>query len=228
MLRKHSEYLDRAIELLFFALLFCAPLFFDRSIGIVFSLSKATLIRSLTVLIMAVWLTKVFLGQGAILKRTGSDIPVLTYLLSCTAATLLSINVYVSFVGSYGRYEGLITLVNYTVLFFIAATVINSVGMLKKMMVCAVTSGALMAAYGMIQRMGLDPFVWGGVITNERVISTIGQPNFLAAYLDMAFMLGLGLILFSEKQHVRFYEFLQVTKKGKTAKTITKNPKRKN
>ncbi len=222
MPHKHSKHIGLAIELLFFALLFCAPLFFDRSIGIVFSLSKATLIRSFTVIILALWATRLLLDNGGRFTRTLSDIPALTYFLACTAATLLSINVYVSFFGSYGRYEGLITIGNYVALFFLASNLVNAEGMLKKLIVCAVSSGALMSVYGMIQRMGLDPFVWGGVITNERVISTIGQPNFLAAYLDMSFMLGMGVLLFAQRSHAPFFK-----KENVPLKKAGKNQKRK-
>ncbi|MBU0671788.1 MAG: O-antigen ligase family protein, partial [Candidatus Margulisbacteria bacterium] len=40
---------------------------------------------------------------------------------------------------------------------------------------------------------------WGGVITWQRVIGTIGQPNFLAAYMLMAFFMILYLILLDKK-----------------------------
>ena len=61
MTEKYSKQIDLGLEILFLCLLFVSPLFFDRSLGIVFSLSKATLIRSFSVLIIALWLTKVAL-----------------------------------------------------------------------------------------------------------------------------------------------------------------------
>ncbi|MEK7377170.1 MAG: O-antigen ligase family protein, partial [Candidatus Margulisiibacteriota bacterium] len=218
MTEKYSKQIDLALEVVFLCLLFVSPLFFDRSIGIVFSLSKATLIRSFSVLIIALWISRVALTGQIKLVKTIADLPLLTYLLSAAVATLLSINVYVSFAGSYGRYEGFITLLNYVLLFFIAANIVTSVEKLKKIMVCAAISGALMSVYGIIQRMGIDPFIWGGVITNERVISTIGQPNFLAAYLDMSFVLGIGFILFSGRRHSQFIKADDIPQRGKKTK----------
>ena len=224
MTEKYSKQIDFALEVLFLCLLFVSPLFFDRSLGIVFSLSKATLIRSFTVLIIALWISRVALTGQIKLIKTIADLPMLAYLMCTAAATLLSINVYVSFAGSYGRYEGLITTLNYVLLFFIAANTVTSVEKIKKIMVCAVVSGALMSVYGIIQRMGIDPFVWGGVITNERVISTIGQPNFLAAYLDMSFMLGIGLILFSGPRRSQFLKVIDIPQKGKKTKVVKQKP----
>ncbi|MCX5725566.1 MAG: O-antigen ligase family protein, partial [Candidatus Saganbacteria bacterium] len=47
---------------------------------------------------------------------------------------------------------------------------------------------------------GIDPYAWGGVVTWQRVIATIGQPNFLAAYVDMAFFLGLAFLLLPKEE----------------------------
>ena len=52
-----------------------------------------------------------------------------------------------------------------------------------------------MSIYAIIQRQGIDPYVWGGVVTWQRVIATIGQPNFLAAYVCMSFFLMFYFVL---------------------------------
>ena len=57
-----------------------------------------------------------------------------------------------------------------------------------------------MAIYSIVQRHAIDPYMWGGVITWQRVIGTIGQPNFLAAYMLMAFFLTLALILMEKPE----------------------------
>lgn len=80
-----------------------------------------------------------------------------------------------------------------------------------------------MAVYSIIQRHGWDPYMWGGVITWQRVIGTIGQPNFLAAYMLMAFFLNLAMILIRKQDFpskinwveqlvpVGYFVFTQVT-----------------
>jgi len=198
MKEKYFKYIDTAIEITFLLLVLFAPVYFDRRIGIVFSLSKATWIRALTLILLGLWVTKAFAGGGIKKIRTRLDIPVITYILSAAAATVLSINVYISFIGSYGRYEGLITLINYAVIFFMTTAFVTDEAKRRRIMIIAVMAGVIMSSYGLIQRLEMDPYAWGGVLTSERVIATIGQPNFLAAYLDMAFLLGL-LLLFTLK-----------------------------
>ncbi len=213
--------LDLAIEISFMFLVLFAPLFFDRRIGIVFSLSKATWIRAFTIIIIALWGTKAMLLRKLDLRNTFLDIPVLTYILCVSAACLLSINVLVSLIGSYGRYEGFITILNYVILFFITVNFIDTDEKKRRVFILAVISAVVMSAYGIIQRVGIDPYQWGGVLTQERVIATIGQPNFLAAYLDMAFMLGLVLLLSLKPNEDRFVERTEapLSKKDRKNKT---------
>lgn len=211
MKEKYSKYIDIAIEITFLTLVLMAPLFFDRRISIVFSQSKATWIRALTMILLGLWATRYFVGAGRRFIRSPLDVPVFTYVMCVIASTLLSLNVYVSFVGSYGRYEGLITIINYAALFFITTNFMNSREKHRRIMILALIAGVVMSVYGIIQRMGIDPFSWGGVVTNERIIATIGQPNFLAAYLDMAFLMGLYLLFTLKNKISRF--FIEETKK---------------
>ncbi len=186
---------DVAIEMLYIALVFLAPVIFDRRVGIVFSLTKVTTIRLLVIAILTLWAVKIMLKQRHRFIRTPLDYPVLSYILACTVATLTSVHVLTSFMGFYGRYEGLTTLYAYGLLFFITTNFIHSKEQILRVMYTVIIAGICMAVYGVIQRMGLDPYAWGGVITWQRVIGTIGQPNFLAAYVDMAFVIGLALLL---------------------------------
>ena len=195
MAQKQESIFDIAIEMLYIALVFLAPVIFDRRIGIVFSLTKVTTIRILIIAILTIWAIKIMLKQKHNFIRSPLDYPVLSYMLACTIATLTSVHVLTSFMGFYGRYEGLTTLYIYCLLFFITTNFIHSKDQILRVMYTVIIAGVCMAIYGVIQRMGLDPYAWGGVITWQRVIGTIGQPNFLAAYVDMSFIIGLALLL---------------------------------
>lgn len=192
---KQESIFDIAIEMLYIALMFLAPVIFDRRVGIVFSLTKVTSIRICMISILTVWAIKILLKQEHRFTRTPLDYPVLSYLLACTVATLTSVHPITSFMGFYGRYEGLSTLYIYVLLFFVTTNFIKTKEQILRIMYTAIVAGICMSIYGVIQRMGLDPYAWGGVVTWQRVIGTIGQPNFLAAYVDMAFIIGLALLL---------------------------------
>jgi len=192
---KHESIFDVAVEMLYIALVFLAPVIFDRRVGIVFSLTKVTTIRLVIIAILTIWAVKIMLKQEHRFIRSPLDYPVLSYMLACTIATLTSVHTLTSFMGFYGRYEGLTTLYMYCLLFFITVNFIHSKEQILRVMYTVIIAGICMAVYGVIQRMGLDPYAWGGVVTWQRVIGTIGQPNFLAAYVDMAFIIGLALLL---------------------------------
>ena len=186
---------DIAIEMLYIGLVFLAPVIFDRRVGIVFSNTKSTTIRLIIIAILTIWAIKIMLKQEHSFTRTPMDFPVLSYMLACTVAALTSVHILTSVMGFYGRYEGLATLYIYCLLFFITTNFIKSKEQILRVMYTVIVAGVCMGIYGILQRMGLDPYAWGGVVTWASVIGTIGQPNFFAAYVDMAFIIGLALLL---------------------------------
>jgi len=194
------KYFDQAIEWLFLVLLFLSAVIFDRRIGIVFSLTKVTAMRIFLVVILTFWAVKLLLGGKHHFHRTPLDWPVLSYLLAITAATITSVHVLISFMGFYGRFEGLTTWYIFGLFFFIATQYFRGIDKLKILIAAIAPTISIMAIYSITQRHLLDPYAWGGVHTWLRVIGTIGQPNFLAAYMDMAFFLLLFLFLLPKKE----------------------------
>ena len=183
------KYFNKAVEWGFLVLLFLMPTIFDRRIGIVFSGTKSTTIRVIMLVLLTIWVIKLLITRKHIFVRTPLDWPVLSYILAVTAATITSVNVLISFLGFYGRYEGLISWYAFALMFFIVTNYFGSLKKLKLIIATVAPAATLMAVYGIIQRQGIDPYGWGGVVTWQRVIATIGQPNFLAAYMLMAFFL---------------------------------------
>ncbi|MFC1767590.1 tetratricopeptide repeat protein [Candidatus Margulisiibacteriota bacterium] len=186
---------DVIIEMLFIAFVFLVPIIFDRRVGIVFSNTKQTTIRLLMLAIIAVWVLKVLLKNKHNFVRSPLDWPVAAYMLACTVATVTSVYVLVSFMGFYGRYEGLTTLWAYGFLYFLTINFIRRKEQMNRVFYTVIAAGVFMSIYSIMQRAGLDPYAWGGVVTWMRVIGTIGQPNFLAAYVDMAFIVGLAVLM---------------------------------
>ncbi|MBI5078763.1 O-antigen ligase family protein [Candidatus Saganbacteria bacterium] len=191
---------DSLIEAVFLAAVFFTPVIFDRRLGIVFSGTKVAWLRVFVIVLLSVWVIKLIIAKQHRFVRSPLDWPVLTFLFSTTIAALTSIHVYTSFVGFYGRFEGLSTWYLFGLMFFVVTNYIRSGEQLKRIIATVVSAATLMAVYGLIQRHELDPYLWGGVVTWQRVIGTIGQPNFLAAYVLMAFFLT--LVLFLEERKV--------------------------
>jgi len=193
---------DFIIEVLLLTTIFLTTVIFDRRLGIVFSGTKIAWLRALVVIILSVWAIKLIAAKEHRFMRTALDWPILAFLASTTVATLTSVHTYTSFVGFYGRFEGLSTWYILGLLFFITANYIHSSEQLKRIIAVVIPAAVWMSIYSIIQRHELDPYMWGGVPTKERVIGTIGQPNFLAAYILMAFFLVMVLFL-EEKKYSR-------------------------
>jgi len=198
--KKQSKYFDFAIEIVILLLVFLAPTVFDRRIGIVFSGTKTAVIRLLVLSFLTIWACKILIFREHKFVRTILDWPVVSYMFACTIATLTSVHALVSFMGFYGRYEGLSTIYVWGLLFFVVVNFIKTSEQFRRIFVTVITAATVMSIYGIIQRLGTDPYAWGGVITWQRVIATIGQPNFLAAYILMAFFFGLAILVMDKKK----------------------------
>lgn len=195
-----SKVFDFAIELLILIVLFIMPTIFDRRLGIVFSGTKTAWMRAFGSIIFGVWAIKLIVTKKHNFFRTALDWPVVSFLLCTTIATLTSVHVYTSVVGFYGRYEGLTSWYLFGLFFFVITNYLRSTDQLKRAFVTVISAATLMAVYSIIQRHALDPYMWGGVVTWQRVIGTIGQPNFLAAYMLMALFLNLAMILIRKQE----------------------------
>jgi len=193
------ESLDFLVELLILIVIFIMPTIFDRRLGIVFSGTKTAFMRLFGILLLSLWSIKLLVFRQHKFVRTVLDWPVVSYLLATTVATITSVHVYVSLAGFYGRYEGLTSWYLFGLFFFVVTNFVKSFDQLKRIIITILSASTLMAIYSIIQRHSLDPYMWGGVLTWQRVIGTIGQPNFLAAYILMAFFILLSFFLLSKK-----------------------------
>src|SRR3989339_904503 len=191
----NAQVFDFVMEILILVLLFFLPTIFDRRLGIVFSGAKVAWLRVFGVVFIGVWAIKLIVTNKHPFIRTPLDWPIMAFLLCTTVASLTSIHVYTSIVGFYGRYEGLISWYLFGILFFVVTNYIRTFAQIKRIVISITLAATLMAVYSIIQRHALDPYMWGGVITWQRVIGMIGQPNFLAAYMLMAFFLTLALFM---------------------------------
>ncbi len=196
---KSSKMFDWSMEVLLLVMVFLVPILFDRRLGIVFSGTKIAWLRAFVVIALGIWSCKILILKKHQFIRTLLDWPIVSFLLCVSVATLTSVHVYTSFVGFYGRYEGLSTWFIYGALFFITTNYVKSFEQIKRVIVMVIPAATIMAIYSILQRHSLDPYMWGGVITWQRVIGTIGQPNFMAAFMLMAFFLVLALFLFENE-----------------------------
>lgn len=180
-----EKYFRKAGELSVLVMLFFIPVIFFTRANDVFETNKMFLMRFFTVYAVFMWLAAAVLKKRLEGYMTSFDFPVLG-LLGVTFITtfLTSKNLNTAMFGVYENYEGIFTAVNYTLLFYLTVKFASSMGMVKKSLAMFVLATALIAFYGVLQNFGIDFVRWNPETYNPgRFFSTLGNPNFLAAYL---------------------------------------------
>lgn len=154
------------------------------------------LVYILTTIITATWLIRMIQEKKFIFQRTPLDIPILLFLLSQIISTLLSIDVHTSLWGYYSRFNGgLVSIISYILLYYALLSNFGTREYVLKFLKVSFISGLIAAAWAIPEHFGVDPscvLLKGEVNAScwqqdvqARVFSTLGQPNWLAAYLGM-------------------------------------------
>ncbi len=185
------KFSDKTIRTCFFLLFFLVPLALTPYNYELFEYNKMMLTYAFTVIIVGSWLIKMVIKKEIIFRRTPLDLPLLLFLLSQVISTFLSIDRHVSLFGYYSRFNGgLISTFSYLTLYY--AFVSNfPKDKIIKLLQFSLISGLLVAIYGVLEHFGIDKNLWVQDVQN-RVFSTLGQPNWLAAYMAVLIPIIIG------------------------------------
>ncbi|MCB0037629.1 MAG: hypothetical protein KDE51_26540, partial [Anaerolineales bacterium] len=171
---KLSQWCNQLLEICWLLALILSPLFFNIHSDRVFEPDKITLVRSLAVLMSAIWIVKFVNEQGWenlswLRWSTKSSIWKIPFVLPVAAITLVyiisslfSVTPSVSWLGSYQRLQGTFTTLSYIIIFAIMAATIHSQAQVRRVITTVIIVSIPVALYGMLQRFGLDPLPWGG------------------------------------------------------------------
>ncbi|MCL4338922.1 O-antigen ligase family protein [Patescibacteria group bacterium] len=177
-----GHFFDNIIIYTFFLLFFLVPIILSPLNYELFEYNKMMLTYGLTVIIVGAWMAKMLIEKKLRIARTPLDIPILLFLISQTISTILSIDQHVSLWGYYSRFNGgLLSTISYILLFYAFVTNFPR-GKIKTLLYVTLASAILIAFYGVLEHLGIDKDLWVQDV-QDRVFSTLGQPNWLAAYL---------------------------------------------
>ncbi len=200
---KIINYYDRIIRYSFYALFLFVPLIFFGNTSELFEFNKMWLTFGLTIIIGAAWISKMIIERKIILKKTPLDIPLILFLISQIISTIFSFDSYVSFWGYYTRFNGgLLSLISYIFLYYALVSNLQIKHVLHILFISFI-SGVLTAIWGFPSHFGYDPtcLVFRGSLDTNcwteafkptvRVFSTLGQPAWFAAYLNILLPLAM-------------------------------------
>jgi len=201
---------NRIIEYSFYILFLLVPLAFTDKTSELFELNKMWLVWALSIVIAMSWFTKMVLQRKFFIQKTPLDIPIILFLASQIISTIFSLDPHVSLWGYYSRFNGgLLSIISYVFLYyaFLSNFQTNAVGMVKKSLFLSLISGLIVALWGLPAHFGYDPtcLLFRGTfdvscwtaefMPKVRIFSTLGQPDWLAAYLAILIPISLAYVI---------------------------------
>lgn len=187
---------------LYFLLFSLTPFIMSAQTSEIFEFNKLIFIYICTILITTGWVIYQIWYKPPIKK-----IPLLIFLVlfvfSQFLSTVFSIDQHTSLYGYYGRFNGgLFSILTYSALFLVALQVFDRQSVLRLLKISFFTSVVVMC-WGLLSKFNVDfsCLIFTGKISNAcwtnqfqpavRMFATLGQPNWLGAYLAIHFFIGL-------------------------------------
>ena len=198
------------IQTCFYILFFVTPLLLWPFTSEVFEFNKMMFVYAMTIIIGAGWAIRSVQEKRFTVSRTPLDLPILLFLSSQIASTIFSIDRHTSLWGYYSRFHGgLVSTIYYVILFYALVTHFSSqTKAIKRLIHTILATATITALYAVLEKMGIDKNIWVQDVQN-RVFSTLGQPNWLSAYLIALLPLSLFGSINSKNISARFiYTFL--------------------
>ncbi|MDP3995679.1 MAG: O-antigen ligase family protein [bacterium] len=175
------------------------------------------LVYGFTVIIVGTWLLKTINDKRLLIKRTPLDIPLLLFLGANILSTIFSIDPHTSIWGYYSRSNGgLLSIISYLLLYWAFVSNMN-LEKVKTVLKFGLASGFLISLWAILEHFGVSPscvILRGEFNANcwiqdvqARVFASLGQPNWLAAYLSMLIFPALYFLLTATKNSLYILHF---------------------
>ncbi len=201
--------LDRSIHILFYLLFFLTPIIFYPKTSELFEFNKIVYVYLTTILITTLWTIKNIYSSRSLKdflnkyrQRTLLDLPLLLLISVTILTTLSSIDIRTSVFGYYSRFNGgLLSIIAFSLLFWAFIHNMRTKQTLKTLFIL-LTSGFIVSVVAIAERLGYYPTcvftqafqesssLSQALTTNcwfqnvqARVFATLGQPNWLAAWI---------------------------------------------
>lgn len=159
--------MTQAIKILYLSLFFLTPIIFTSYNSELFELPKMYFVYTITLFILICHLYNVFKGVVPLYRRSFFDWPLAVFLSSQTLSTFFSVDVHTSIFGYYSRLNGgLLSLITYALLYWILVVYIDE-KFKNQVINLFLTSGVLVAGFGIAQHFGIDKNVWVQDVQNR-------------------------------------------------------------
>lgn len=216
---------NKVIEYSFYAIFLFVPLVLAGDTSELFEFNKMWLAFGLGIIIACSWIVKSILEGGIKIQRTPLDIPIGLFLLSQVMSTIFSWDHHISLWGYYSRFNGgLLSTILYIFLYYAFLSnvlmkesnernVLNF-NAVKKILNISLISGLIVGLWGLPSKFGADPTCllfrgqldvacWANDFQPKvRIFSTLGQPDWLAAYMAILIPINIALLINNLKDNL--------------------------
>jgi len=155
------------------------------------------LARLLIAVLIALLLVRWF-QQGAVAwKRTPLDLPLLAFVGTAALSSLFAVNRNVAIFGTYDRWEGLLSIVSYALLFWLSVQLLSSQAQARGLIWSVLISGYVVGAVAVLQ-VGFG-LLGGGFFQGAngifRADATLANPDFAGIFLAMLLPISLAKVV---------------------------------
>lgn len=177
---------------------FINPLILIPVTSEVFEFNKIILVYLMATIILFSEIARLFVQKKPVLYLPTFYTTGLIFLGALLLSTTTSIDTHVSIFGYYARFHGgLLSWTAYTII--LLALIQQSPNFILNIIKISLLSGSFVAAWGFLEHWGIDASYWVQDV-RSRVFSTLGQPNWLAAYLAMLIPFLFSFYLATQKR----------------------------
>ena len=200
---------SKTIKSLYLLLFFTTPLIYVSANSELFELPKMVFVYTTAIIIIYLHLLNHFHHQIPLFRPHLLNLYLNLFLISQIISTFFSIDLHTSLMGYYSRLNGgLYSLITYYLLFQVLNVYIDQ-KLIQKIINVSLLSGFFVAIFGIAQHFGIDAHLWVQDV-RSRVFSTLGQPNWLAAYLCILIPLSFYKILSTLQNQYRQHIMLSL------------------
>lgn len=174
----------------------------------------------ITVVAVGTWILKMIRTKKLLIAKTPLDIPLLLFLSANVLSTIFSIDTHISVWGYYSRSNGgLLSTICYILLYYCLVSNYTAKDCLKLLQALLV-GGLVTSLWAIPEHFGISPSC--AILTGQlnatcwvqdvqaRVFATLGQPNWLAAYLSMLIFPAVYFLLTAKGWMQKTYYFLLI------------------
>ena len=200
----YASDIKRVIAICLFFLIAIIPLIINPFALDYWYKPKIDSIYVLLIILGVIWGLQLLISKKSVsIKENVLLVPLSIYGLASVLSTWYSVNTEISIYGDIFREEGIYTILSYIALTLIFSVFVESEQQLSTLLRGLLIAATLISIYAIIQYLGYNPtehFIPAFRGVENRAGSTIGNPTFLGKFLVLMLPVAIGCFLQADQQ----------------------------